>query len=74
MQELIEVLEGENITFNVLDNDFGQNIRVVSIVEMPECGTLLDGSADGIMDYRIIEGEDCLQEDWFGIVRFKAIV
>ncbi|MEZ4885947.1 MAG: T9SS type A sorting domain-containing protein [Chitinophagales bacterium] len=50
-----EVLEGNLFFFNVLENDFGQELRVSNIIKTPECGELLEWSSNGDMEYKMNE-------------------
>ncbi|MEZ4885950.1 MAG: T9SS type A sorting domain-containing protein [Chitinophagales bacterium] len=60
--DFVDISMGEIAFFNVFENDFGQEIQVSDIVEMPQCGELLEWSANGEMLYRANENKECFKD------------
>lgn len=50
------------LTFNVLENDFGQEIKVSQIVKMPNCGNLIEWLPNGEMAYEFNENSGCQKD------------
>lgn len=60
--DFVEALLGETLSFNVLENDFGQKVQVSNILQLPTCGELIAWSADGAVTYKASEDESCFED------------